>query len=205
MGMGRNACARVQGLLEACYEGALSRRETELVAAHLRECLACSQELAQIGKVGSALSALPEIEPEADLVRQISAKVAALPAPMSGRRLVAGWRRVEVVAAASIAVLAMWRYVFPLLLSKEAAGAPAVRWFSHALVFAVARMDAFSVALHNLWVALQGTSDALGVAAAKAAPVLGLYAVAELGMIAAVVMVSRLAHRPRPASLTMLA
>ncbi len=204
MSIGRNACARVQELLEAYYEGALSPRETAMVAAHLRECPACSQELAQIEKIGSALSALPEMEPEADLVRQISAKVAALPAPMSGRRLVAGWRRVEVVAAVSIAVLAMWRYVFPLLLSKEA-GAPAVRWFSHALVFAVARMDTFSIALQNLWVALQGTSDALGVAAAKAAPVLGMYAVAELGMIAAVVMVSQLAHRPRPASLTMLA
>jgi anti-sigma factor RsiW len=191
--------------MEAYYEGVLSPREAELVTAHLRECARCAHELAQIGKIGSALSALPESEPSADLVYQISAKVAALPAPMGGRRLVAGWRRVEVIAVASIALLALWRYALPLLLSKEAAGAPAVRWFSHALVSVVARMDAFSVALHNLWIALQGTTDALGVAAAKAAPVFGMYAVAELVMIAAVVLVSQLAHRPRPASLTMLA
>ena len=202
--MSANLCPRVQGLLEAFYEGLLSSRQAEIVAAHVQQCPSCSRELAQIEKIAMALAAVPETEPGAEIVHRISTRVAALPAPMSGRRQAAGWRRVEVLAAACVALLAIWRYALPLLLSKEAAKLPIIGWLNAALVYVMGRMATLSLAGHSLWVALQGTSEALGLAAAKVAPILGLYAAAELGIIAALVMLTHYAHRLRPASLTML-
>ena len=197
-------CTRVRESIEAYFEGVLAERESAIVASHLQECLSCAQELAQIERIALALEAVPQTEPQADLAQMISARIAGLPAPVSGRRLVAGWRRVEVLAAASIVLLAAWRYALPLLLSSEAAGVPVIGWLHVAAQFMMARLTALSIAGHDLWVALQGVSGALGLAAAKVAPILGLYAAGEMAIIATVVLLGQRAHKPRAASLTML-
>jgi len=197
-------CVRVQELLEAYYEDALAPRESAVVSLHLQGCPSCAYELAQIERIALALEAVPRAEPRTDLARQISTMISALPAPVSSRRLVAGWRRVEVIAAASVVLLGIWRYALPLLLSNEAARVPIIGWFHAGAQFVMTRLAALSVAGENLWAAVQGVSGALGLAAAKVAPVLGLYALAEIALIVAVVLLGPRAHRLRSASLSML-
>jgi anti-sigma factor RsiW len=204
MNIRNKTCARVQELLEAYYEDALAPRESAMVSSHLQECPSCAYELAQIGQIAQALEAVPHAEPRTDLARQISATISALPAPVSSRRLVAGWRRVEVLAAGSVALLGIWRYALPLLLSNEAAKVPIIGWFHTGAQFVMIRLSALSVVGENLWAALQGVSGALGLAATKGAPVLGLYAMAEIAFIVAVVLLGPRAHRLRSASLSML-
>jgi anti-sigma factor RsiW len=204
MSLRNRTCARVQELLEAYYEDALAPRDSTAVSLHLQACPSCAYELAQIERIALALEAVPRAEPQADLSRRISTMVLALPAPASSRRLVAGWRRVEVIAAASVVLLGIWRYALPLLLSNEAARVPIISWLHAGAQFVMTRMAALSVVGENLWAALQGVSGALGLAAAKVAPILGLYAIAEIAFIIAVVLVGPRAHRLRSASLSML-
>jgi len=205
MSFHNKTCARMQGLLEAYYEEALSPRESAAVGVHLQGCSSCAYGLAQIERVALALEAVPRAEPQVDLRQRISAMVSALPAPTSSRRLVAGWRRVEVLAAASVVLLGMWRYALPLLLSKEAARVPVIGWLHAGAQFVMIRLSALSVVGENLWAALQDVSGALSLAAAKSAPVLGLYAVAEIAFIIAVVLLGPRAGRLRSAALSMLA
>jgi len=155
-------CVRVQELLEAYYEDALAPRESAVVSLHLQGCPSCAYELAQIERIALALEAVPRAEPRTDLARQISTMISALPAPVSSRRLVAGWRRVEVIAAASVVLLGIWRYALPLLLSNEAARVPIIGWFHAGAQFVMTRLAALSVAGENLWAAVQGVSGARG-------------------------------------------
>ncbi|MCC2667603.1 MAG: hypothetical protein K0Q72_74 [Armatimonadetes bacterium] len=52
---GSPACARVQGLLPALHEGALSAAEATEAEAHLSQCAACAREAALALEIGALL------------------------------------------------------------------------------------------------------------------------------------------------------
>ena len=107
-------CSTARELLEEYFEGTLPTRRRTEVSAHVSECAGCAEELAQIEKVASALSAAPLVEPSVEVLRAITKRAATLPAPGARRALVSGWQRVAVLGAACVAVLAGSRYGLPL-------------------------------------------------------------------------------------------
>lgn len=197
-------CSQAAGVLEAYFEGSLPEKKAALVAAHLRGCATCSEQLAQIGKITAALAAVPRSEPGWELAQQITARVAALPASAGRRGLLAGWRRLEVLAAAFLVLLTGWRYALPILLSEQVAKMPVVIWIRHAGAHFLTWAAAFGEAGHDLWLALRETSPVLRPAATAAAPTLALYAVAEILIIAAIILLAHRARRTRLASTTIL-
>lgn len=195
-------CRRARDLLEAYAEGLLSARQSAAVSAHLRSCAECARELGQIEKVAAALSAVPPSEPSLELARQISARLADLPSPASRRGLVAGWHRLEVLAAACVAILACWHYAVPLLVAREAHTFPLVGWIKSGVASLVHWIVASPQALHDLMVRVQTAADAFGLTATALAPIVGLYAAAEIGIIAAVVLIAHRARRAARATLS---
>lgn len=197
-------CSAVEKLLEAYFEHLISRRKSELVAAHVEQCSACARKLAQIAKVAGALAAAPRSEPGVDLLGRISAQVAALPSPAPRYPVVLGWRRLVVLAGAFVVALAAWQYALPLIVSREAAQVALLGYakltLSHASVWAVALFDA----LHRFWLALRGLPGALRLAATAIAPTIGLYAVGEVGIITLVIVLGHRARRARPIPLPVL-
>jgi hypothetical protein len=198
------ACSRISVLLEAYFERVLPEGQAKLVAAHLERCPGCSRKLAQIERIAAALAAVPRSEPSRELAGRISVQVAALPTPTGRRRLLAGWRRLEVLAGALMVSLAGWRYALPLLLSEEAGKVQIIIWAKHALAQSAVWAAGLGHAGYTLWLALRGTPEALRLVAAAAAPTLALYAGAEIAIIAAVIMIAHRAHRARLASATIL-
>lgn len=195
-------CSRARDLLEAYAEGLLPVRRSAALTAHLRSCQGCAGELAQIEKVTAALSAVPRSEPSLELARRISARLSALPSPASRRGLVAGWRRLEVLAAACVAVLACWRYAVPLLIARETQTFPLVGWIKLGAASFVHWLAEYPHALHDLAIRVQTGADALGLTATMLAPTIGLYAAAEIGIIAAVVLIAHRARRAARATLS---
>jgi len=193
-------------LLEAFFEGVLPEEQAKAVAAHVQSCTGCAHELAQIEKVTAALAAVPLHEPSTDFVRQVSVRVAALPTP--GRRsrlgLLTGWQRLEVLAAACVVVLACWRYAIPPLFAAEGAATPLMAWFKGAVLSGTAWVMAAPGALGDLVVGIQGVLGALELTAGVVAPTVALYAVTEIGIVAAVVLIGHRAHRVARATLTSL-
>jgi len=188
-------CARVEPLLEPYFEGALSKHQEAAVAAHVQACPRCSWELVQIEKTAAALAAVPRTAPSVDLAQQISARLAALPAPVSRQRLVAGWRQLEALAGVWILVLACIRYVVPWLLSKEQVSVPLLGWVKYLTLTFVQWLIAAPHALHGLVIELRDLLEALRLASAAVAPTVGFYAVAEVALIATVIIVTHRARR----------
>jgi predicted anti-sigma-YlaC factor YlaD len=114
-----NGCRKIRPLLEGYFEGVLSPREERTVAEHLWQCPRCTAEVEQIRRLAMALEALPRMEPAEELVGAIVDRIASLPAAAQRRNVWAGWRRIGVVGAAVIAVMALSRYadtpLMPLL------------------------------------------------------------------------------------------
>jgi len=189
-------CAHVRELLEAYFEKALAPRESAAVAFHLEQCPSCARELAQIERIVSALEAAPHTEPQADLTRQISARVASLPTPVTGR-LGVGWHRLAAWAAGLIVTLSLWRWLLPVVVSGGAARLPLAGW-EHQLTTATrTRMEALFHGLHSLWVLLKEAPEAFGLAAIKIAPVVGLYMTLEVVVIAVIIVFAHRTRRPR--------
>jgi len=194
------ACSQVGKLLDAYFEGTLPRRQEEMVAAHLRDCAACSSELRQIERMAAALAAVPRGEPGAEVVRQVSARVAALPSPASRRWLTAGWRRLETLAAACVAFLACWRYAVPLALSGETTLLIG-RWVKLTAVSLATWLGATPDTAQGWLLAAREVPAAAGPMASALAPTIGLYAAAEAGVIVAIIILGHRVGRAKPASL----
>ena len=198
-------CSRVRDMLEECFEGTLPNRKEEAMAEHLAGCQACAAELRQIERIAAALTAVPRAVPGGELLRTISARLAELPTPAARRALVRGWRRLGALAAACVAILAAVRYVVPLLwpekpmllgslvVSAKAGVADVIEWIA-----GTARASVV------LWEALREIGESLAVAGKAAAPTLGLYVAAELGILLAIVIVFHLGRSRIQARLTLL-
>jgi len=68
---------QVRQLLALSAAGLLDADEERLVSEHARQCTACAAELDEFAALSAGLSALPVPQPPADLVRRISALLAA--------------------------------------------------------------------------------------------------------------------------------
>ena len=197
-------CANVRELLEEYFEGLIADRRAEAVAEHLNTCAACAAELRQIERIAGALSAAPRVAPSHDLLRSISAAIAELPAPGQGR-MVAGWRWVGMVAAASIACLAMVSYLLPLLVTDQLASS--ISLLGQAKDISALVREWFAAGpklLLALWLALGKVWEWFSLAARAAAPTVGVYLAAEIGILAAIVLVLHSRSRRMPVRQTLL-
>ncbi len=68
---------QVRQLLALSAAGLLDGAEERLVREHARQCTACAAELDAFAALSAGLSAMPVPQPPADLVRRISALLAA--------------------------------------------------------------------------------------------------------------------------------
>ena len=181
-------CRRVQGMLEEYFEGTLPARRQALVREHLDQCHSCAAELAQIAKVAGALAAVPQAEPAAALLREIVARTALMPSPSAQRVLVAGWRRLGVLAASLLAALIGVRFALMELMPRASS---AVTYVIDPLVGAVTFVQTWLEALLKvgrlLWEALVGFAASLGSASEAVAFDLMTYGVAELALLVLVV------------------
>ena len=183
-------CPQVRVLLEAHFEGTLPSRRQQQVAAHLRRCQACTAQRQQIERTAAALAAVPRAEPGIELLRAISARTAALPAPDARRALTTGWVRLGWVAAACVAMLATLNWMLPLIWQRGAVMVvPAFTWLKTTAIAATPWMASAGHVMRAVLTAVQEIARALGLAGAAAAPTIGLYAAAEVGLIAAVLFV----------------
>lgn len=71
----RVSCAEVLPLLSPYLDGEVSKEERSLVELHLKECPACREELAWLGKVQGTTQKLEAVEPPVSLRQMIMAKV----------------------------------------------------------------------------------------------------------------------------------
>ena len=189
-------CSQVKDLLEEYFKGTLATQREALVASHLDQCPSCAAELAQIGKVAGALAAVPFAEPSAELARAISQRAAELPAPSGTRLLRLGWRRLGVLGAACVAVLTGVRYALPLLQPSAASAQTAtVLWLKNGVSAVGVWLGVLIDLVRPLWSAVPETLQAAKSASLEMAPMVVLYALAEIGMIAAIVLATRRSRR----------
>jgi anti-sigma factor RsiW len=189
-------CSTARELLEEYFEGTLPTRRREEVSAHVSVCAGCAEELAQIQKVATALSAIPMAEPSVDVLRAIASRAATLPAPGARRVLVSGWRQVAVLAAAFVAVLAASSYGFPLAWPKIAAAlTPAVAWLGKEAALTLAWLEPKLEAILVLFGAAGGLAEPVGTVATAMGPTLGLYAAGELALLAGMILLFRWGRR----------
>ena len=189
-------CSRARELLEEYFEGTLPTRRREEVSAHVSVCAGCAEELAQIQKVACALSAAPLVEPSVEVLRAITRRAATLPAPATRRALVSGWRRVAVLAAACVAVLAGSRYGFPLAWPKIAAAlTPAVAWLGKGTASALAWLEPTFGAIGVVLEAAGALAEPLRTVATAMGPTVGLYAAGELALLVGMILLLRWGRR----------
>jgi anti-sigma factor RsiW len=189
-------CSTARELLEEYFEGTLPTRRREEVSAHVSVCAGCAEELAQIQKVAFALSAAPVIEPSVDVLRAITMRAAALPAPGARRALVSGWQRVAVLAAACVAVLAGSGYGFALAWPKIwAALTPAVAWLGKGTALALAWMEPAFEVIAVVFRAAGALAEPLRTAATAMGPTVGFYAAGELALLFGMILLFRWGRR----------
>jgi len=189
-------CSTARELLEEYFEGTLPTRRREEVSAHVSVCAGCAEELAQIQKVATALAAAPVIEPSVEVLRAITRRAAALPAPGVRRVLVSGWRQVAVLAAACVAVLAGSRYAFPLAWPKIAAAlTPAVAWLGKGAALVLAWLEPTFEAIRVLFEAAGALAEPLRTVATAMGPTVGFYAAGELALLFGMILLFRWGRR----------
>ncbi|MFB3882096.1 MAG: anti-sigma factor [Armatimonadota bacterium] len=184
-------CANVRLSLEEYFEGLTAGRRAAAIAEHVAGCAACAAELRQIERVAAALAVVREAQPPREMLRAVSVRIASLPAPAQ-RRIVAGWRRVGLIAAAFVAVLGAMSYVAPILISESLASTTLpIGWLGEASFFLRHWFAAAPGVLVAFWTAAEKVWQWFALTVRATAPTLGLYIVAELGILAAVVFVAR--------------
>jgi anti-sigma factor RsiW len=197
-------CDRVRDLLEEYFEGTLPTRRHDAVSAHIAMCGSCAAELAQIERMTAALEAAPRVIPSEDLAAVILARVAELPDPTWKRALVIGWHRVGVIALAFIGLFAAVTYLIEVALARsQTLLGSAVIWAKGG----IAQLGDWVVAAASLatavWRAAEDVGGALWLAARGSAPTLGIYVVAEIGILLAVILVLSYGRRKAPARQTL--
>lgn len=197
-------CANVRSLLEEYFEGVIVGRRADQIADHLATCAACTGDLHQIELVAGALATVPRAAPTGNLAAAISLRIAGLPAPRQ-RRVATGWRWVGVIATISVVCLSVVSYLLPVLVSEELASS----------VSMLGQLREVSVLVHNwfaaapevlvaLWLTLGKVWWWFTLAARAAAPTIGAYFAAEIGILVAIVLVLHSRSRRMPVRQTLL-
>lgn len=100
-------CDQVKELLWAYLEKETTAEETAEIEAHLENCAACREELAQQKEIKNALASLPDEElPEGyhtELMQKLQAERKVVPFPAKKKH---GWKQLSMIAAAVLVVVA---------------------------------------------------------------------------------------------------
>ena len=192
-------CSHVTPLLDEYFEGTLPPHPTAEIHSHLSACPRCTAELRQIEKIATALESIPRVAPTSDLLRSISLRTAELPAP-AARRTATGWRWLAVVASLFMAGIGLIGYLLPLLISGSLASSFSLAQCAEdAAVVVRSWLGAAPGVSVALWDLLTDFTRGCSAALHAAAPTLGLYAAAEIGILLALVLVLHASRRKRPA------
>ncbi len=114
-------CDRCQEQFTDYLEGSLPASQREQVAAHLRQCPDCAEELEAFRRTVAALRGLEVVAPPVDLLSRIKRAVAAQAQPARPRFRVS-WQRLGAAAAAAAVLLG-----FVAVFSYQRIG-PAAGW-----------------------------------------------------------------------------
>jgi len=198
-------CRKTRGLLEDYYEETLSERQHERVAAHLARCPACAAELTQIEKLVAVLEVTPSVEPNAEIVRAISVRIAALPTPLERRRIRAGWRRLGVIGACATALLTILSYLLSLIFPTLTAASMPIWGFALKTGTAGGAMLAAGYeAVAALLPAIGDLLQAGWLALPTIAPTIAAYAITQMALLVAAVLICRHRRTSIPVSLVSL-
>ncbi len=190
-------CSRVKSLLEEYFEESLAEPQATAVAEHLPTCADCAAELRQIERVAAALEAVPAAVPREELLRSIGARVAELPRPGAKRTgWLARWRWAAAAAAAGMTAVGAAVSAAAVLVSLGLGSViPGSGWAMSAGAFLWRWVEATSGAMIVLWGQAVEAVQALGLAVKAAAPTIGVYVAAEVGILLAIVFVLRMGRR----------
>ncbi len=94
-------CEQVRNLLNEYIEGSVSGAMRDRLEAHLEGCVECRRELQLMQAIWRGLSAMPEIEPPADLHARIMTHVRANARTREAQQRVAFWRWAGAAAVAA--------------------------------------------------------------------------------------------------------
>ncbi len=190
-------CSRVKSLLEEYFEESLAEPQAAAVAAHLATCPDCAAELRQIERVVAALEAVPAAVPSEELLRSITARAAELPTPgRGGVEWLRRWRWAVVAAGSGMAAVgAAAAAVAVLVWLGLGSHIPGSGWAASAGAFLQRWMEATSGGMIALWEQVLGAAYGLGLALQAAAPTIGMYLAAEVGILLAIVFVLRMGRR----------
>ncbi|MBI3790410.1 MAG: zf-HC2 domain-containing protein [Gemmatimonadetes bacterium] len=112
-------CTQADAQLAAWLDGTLDARATQAIAAHVRGCSRCADQLAALDAPLPAAAALPELVPSRDLWQGIAERIAAPVVPLAPRPASAivtprrfGWVAQAAAAVALVTVTAgtTWMY-----------------------------------------------------------------------------------------------
>lgn len=190
-------CSRVKSLLEEYFEKSLAEPQATAVAAHLATCPDCAAELRQIERVVAALEAVPAAVPSEELLGSITARAAELPRPgRGGMAWLRRWRWAVVAAGTGMAAVgAAAAAVAVLVWLGLGAHVPGSGWVANAGAFLRRWMEATSGGMIALWEQALEAVHGLGLALQAAAPTIGVYVAAEVGILLAIVFVLRMGRR----------
>jgi anti-sigma factor RsiW len=187
----------VKSLLEEYFEGSLAEPQATAVADHVATCLDCAADLRQIERVVAALEAVPAAVPTEALLHLISARTAELPEPGAGRMAWLGrWRWAVAAAGAGMTVVgAVASAVGVLVWLGFTSAIPGSGWAASAGAFLRQWVDTTSAAMIVLWEQALDIAYGLGIALKAAAPTIGVYLAAEIGILLAIVLVLHMGRR----------
>ena len=190
-------CSQVRSLLEEYFEGSLPTAQSEAVAKHLESCAHCQAELVQIERLVTALEAVPAAAPSDELLGRITTQVATLPLPGTRRwQWLGRWRWAAAAAGAGTAAVGgIIGAVAVLIWLGLGSHLPGASWAAGAGPFLQDWVDTVLLALGTLAGQVIGMANVAGLATKTAAPTVGAYVAAEIGILLAIVLVARLSHR----------
>lgn len=190
-------CSQVRSLLEEYFEGSLPAWQAEAVSNHVDSCAHCRAELVQIERLVTALEAVPVAAPSDQLLVRITTQVATLPLPGTQRSpWLQRWRWAAAAAGAGMATVgAAIVVVAASVWMGLGSYLPGATWVTSGITLLDHWVDTILLTLGVVAGWALDVLQLLEVASRAAAPTIGAYVAAEIGILLAIVLVVSLGRR----------